>query len=359
MGGHGAGVDEVWVLGATGRSGRAIVAALAGADAAVVPVGRDAARLTAAFPDAARTVAAGSVAAMADEIRRQRPTVVISTVGPFVETARVIARACLPHSHYVDLANDPESFAAVLALHDEAVAAGRSLVVGAGFGVLATESVVAALCADRSTPARVRVDSVPSLATEEGVLGDALAAGLVEALPDGGRRYAGGRAVRVGIGSDAETLTLPDGTVVTTRGVPLGDLVAAQRASGAPSVVAASTLAPANPLVRALLPVAGVLLSVGAVRGFARRRLAQVRTPARERPREHSFAHARVEWTDGTVREGWLRLGDASEFTAAGAAAVATALAAGRGRPGADLPVATLGSGIVAAAGGELLVGVG
>jgi hypothetical protein len=28
------------------------------------------------------------------------------------------------------------------------------------------------------------------------------------------------------------------------------------------------------------------------------------------RPREHSWGHARVEWADGTVREGWLRLGD-------------------------------------------------
>ncbi len=359
MVGEGTGAGEVWVLGATGRSGRAIVAALAGTEVAVVPVGRDAARLAAAFPDAARTVAAGPVAAMADEIRRQRPAVVVNTVGPFTGSAPVIARACLPHSHYVDIANDPESFAAVLALRDEAVAAGRSLVVGAGFGVLATESVVAALCADRPTPVRVRVDSVPSLASEEGVVGDALAASLLDAVPDGGRRYLDGRAVRVGIGADAETLTLPDGTVVTTRGVPLGDLAAAQRASGAPSVVAASTLAPGNPLVRALLPVAGVLLSAGAIRGFARRRLAQVRTPARERPREHSFGHARVEWADGTVREGWLRLGDAGEFTAAATAAVAIALAAGRGRPGADPPVATLGSGIVAAAGGELLAGVG
>ena len=33
------------------------------------------------------------------------------------------------------------------------------LITGAGFGVLATEAVVAELCADRSTPTRVRVDA--------------------------------------------------------------------------------------------------------------------------------------------------------------------------------------------------------
>ena len=39
-------------------------------------------------------------------------------------------------------------------------------------------------------------------------------------------------------------------------------------------------------------------------------RLAQVQTPARDRPRQHSLAHARVEWADGTVREGWLKVGE-------------------------------------------------
>lgn len=53
------------------------------------------------------------------------------------------------------------------------------------------------------------------------------------------------------------------------------------------------------------------------------------------------------------MREGWLRLGDASEFTAAAATTVATGLAAGRGRPGADLPVATLGPEVAIAAGGS------
>ena len=54
------------------------------------------------------------------------------------------------------------------------------------------------------------------------------------------------------------------------------------------------------------------------------------RTRARERPREHSYAHARVEWADGTVREGWLRTGEGGDFTAAVAAEVARR-ALGRG----------------------------
>ena len=63
---------EVWILGATGRSGRAIVSALAGTGVTPVPVGRDAARLASTFPSAARRVSADSLAAMAAEIQAQR-----------------------------------------------------------------------------------------------------------------------------------------------------------------------------------------------------------------------------------------------------------------------------------------------
>ena len=346
---------EAWILGATGRSGRAITAALSGMGVTPVAVGRDAARLAAAFPDTVRTVVAGSVTAMAAAIHAQRPAVVINTVGPFAATAEPIARACLPWSHYLDLANDVTAFSTVLDLHERAVAVDRSLVVGAGFGVLATEGAITALCAERPVPQRVRVDMVPSVASEDGVVGEALAATIIDGLPEGGRRYVDGRLERVGWGHDAETLQLPDGDTVTTGGMPFGDLVAARRVSGAPTVVAASTLAPTGAAIRALLPVAGAALSVAPVRGFARTRLAAVRTRAGERPREHSWGHARAQWADGTIREAWLRAGSASVMTASTAAAVAVGLAEGRGRSGAHTPVAALGLGIVNAAGAELI----
>lgn len=42
------------------------------------------------------------------------------------------------------------------------------LVTGAGFGMLATESVVLKLCQDRPTPDRVRTDALASVEIEEG-----------------------------------------------------------------------------------------------------------------------------------------------------------------------------------------------
>ncbi|GAA4799807.1 saccharopine dehydrogenase NADP-binding domain-containing protein [Actinomycetospora chlora] len=358
------GGSEVWVLGATGRSGRAIAARVAERGHAVVLVGRDAARLddaAAGIGDGTggvRSVVAGDVEAMAAQVRAQRPGVVVHTVGPFATTAVPIARACLAAgSHYLDLANDVVSAGGVLHLDAEAVAAGVTLVTGAGFGVVAAEAAVVALCRDRPAPASVRTDTVPSLATDGGVVGEALAASLVDGLPEGGRRYRGGRLVRTRIGADGAEVTLPDGERVTTVGAPFGDLVAAWRASGAPDVVAATSELPSSPLARAALPVAGAVLAVGPLRRLARQRFAQVALPARERPREHSWARAVAREPDGTEREQWLRLGDASAFTSTAAAAVAHRLAAGTAPPGADTPVAALGLDLVTEAGGELVPG--
>ncbi len=350
--------DEVWILGGAGRSGRAAAADLAAADVPVVLVGRDEARLqqASARVGAARWVVAESVELATAEIRRQRPAVVVSTVGPFAATAAPVAQACLPSSAYVDLGNDFLSVSAVLGLQEQAVAAGRTLVTGAGFGVLATESVVVSLCEGRPAAARVRTDAVPSVALEGGVLGEALAATIVDGIPEGGRRYAHGRLVRARVGGDVEHLTLPDGTQVTTASIPLGELVAAQRASGAPFVVSASSEVPSSPVARLVLPVGSALLSFGPLRALARRRLARVQLAERQRPRVHSWGRAEVRWADGASRVGWLRTGEASTFTAAVLAEVARRLLHGEGRPGAYTPAALFGPSLAEACGAELLL---
>jgi hypothetical protein len=196
----------------------------------------------------------------------------------------------------------------VLHLDDEAVAAGVTLITGASFGIVAAEAAVVALCRDHPAPVSVRTETVPSLATEGGVVGEALAASLVDGLPEGGRRYRGGRLVRTRLGSDAAEVTLPDGDRVTTLG------------AGWPGS------------------------------GSRRSRCPHGRVPASTRGRAPL-----ARWPDGGRREQWLRLGDASTFTSTAAAVVAHRLAAGAAWPGADTPVGSLGLDLVEEAGGTLL----
>ncbi len=346
---------EIWVLGATGRVGRRAVERLQQTGFEVVVAGRNRERLTEVSPDA-RAVT-GSLDEVCARLATEAPAVVINTVGPFAATALQVVRACPPGTHYVDVANELSVFELLHGMDREAAATGRTLVSGAGFGVLATESILLHLLAVEERPSRVRVDAIASVATEPGALGEALASTMVQMVLDGGREVRQGRMVRTRAGGAAERVTTPDGDVVTTASLGIGELYAAWQASGAPSVIGASSLAPANPAVRAaLLAISGVLRVPG-MAGFATRRLAGITTTtAKERPRRSSWGRARVEWPSGLVREGWLRTGEAMTFTVGAATEVAQRLAKGEGRPGAFTPAGLFGPEVALAAGAEFVV---
>ncbi|MFE7031440.1 saccharopine dehydrogenase NADP-binding domain-containing protein [Streptomyces sp. NPDC057621] len=347
---------QIWVLGGTGRSGRTVAARLARLGLTAVLVGRDANRLHAtAQRIGGETLPAPSLAAAAAEIRRQRPAVVVNTVGPFTATAPAVVDACRAvGSHYIDLANDVPALLAAYEMHDAATRAGHTVVTGAGFGVTATESVVVKLCEDRPSPLRVRVDMVPSIAMEEGTAGEALIGTLLGSLD--GRRITDGRLAPARLFGDPVRLTLPDGSQVTTASMPSGELLAAHRASGARHVLSATSEAPSSPLIRAMTPALSALMRRERLRSFATRRLARVRVRAKERPRDHSWGHAVVTWADGENREGWLRLGDAQEFTGAVSAEIARRLLAGEGRPGLYTPAALFGPTLAESCGAAYLL---
>jgi len=359
---------DVWVLGGTGRVGRGVAADLAASGVHPVLVGRDADRLREAVGGRGYgTFVAPTLAAVTAGVREARPAVVVNTVGPFTRTGPAVVDACLAAgSDYVDLANDLAAVLALLARQADAGRAGRTLVTGAGFGVTATESVVAWLCAgtgegDRRA-IRVRTDMLPSLAVQAGPLGDALAGTLVEGLPGvpGGRRWQGrryddGRLAPAPLGGAVHALVTPDGDHVSTALMPLGELVAAQRASGAPSVDAASSEVPTGRVLAVVLPLAANLLTVAPLRRFAARRLAAVQLAERPAPRAHSWGHAVVTWADGTTSEGWLRLGEAQATTGAVTAEVTRRLVHGEGRPGAFTPAALFGHALASSLGGSYI----
>ncbi len=143
------------------------------------------------------------------------------------------------------------------------------------------------------------------------------------------------------------------GRQIHTVSMPLGELIAAQGASGAADVVSASSEAPASPVVRAILPAATALLNIGPVRAFARRRLATVRLKAAPKPREHSWGHAVIQWPDGSTREGWLRVGEAQAWTGVVPAEVIRRLLDRQGKPGAYTPAALFGPTLAESCGGE------
>ncbi|MER6694385.1 hypothetical protein [Streptomyces minutiscleroticus] len=351
--------EEIWILGAGGRIGSAVTANLAAQGLKPVLVGResDGDRLRKTAADlGSRVVIANGIDSIAAEITRQRPAVVFNGIGNYAETAPVIARACMPGGHYLDLAADLTAVPRLLDLGREAEQAGSTLVTGSGFGVLATEAVVIKLCEDRPVPAAVRVDALASVSLSAGVVGAAFAASMIDMFATGGRRYTDGRMVTSRLGADLQNLTLPDGEQAKSAGAPTAELLAAHRASNAPSVTVTTGMAPTSRAVRAVAPLVGKLLSIEPLRRFALSRMAKAKMKESPAPRRHSWGHAVVTWADGTRREGWLRADDGMAYTASVAASVAAHLARGEGRPGAYTPGALFGAGLAEQAGGQFLL---
>ncbi|MGP3775681.1 hypothetical protein ACTWJ8_33160 [Streptomyces sp. SDT5-1] len=351
--------EEIWILGAGGRIGSAVTANLAAQGFKPVLVGRESGgdRLRRTAADlGSRVVIANGVDGIAAEITRQRPAVVFNGIGNYAETAPVIARACMPGGHYLDLAADLTAVPRLLDLGREAEEAGSTLVTGSGFVVLATEAVVIKLCEDRPTPATVRVDALASVSLSAGVVGAAFAASMIDMFATGGRRYTDGRMVTSRLGADLQQLTLPDGEQAKSAGAPTAELLAAHRASNAPSVTVTTGMAPTSRAVRAVAPLVGKLLSIEPLRRFALSGMAKAKMKESPAPRRHSWGHAVVTWADGTRREGWLRADDGMDYTASVAATVAAHLARGEGRPGAYTPGALFGADLAEQAGGQFLL---
>src|SRR3546814_11528794 len=111
-----------------------------------------------------------------------------------------------------------------------AKATGRCLVSGAGWGVLAAESLVLKLCRDRPPAMRVRVDLAPYIQAP-GRVGDTFASTIVDGMCVGGPVYTGGRLVGTRLGEHCEQLVAPDGSKIQTGAASTGDLESAARSS--------------------------------------------------------------------------------------------------------------------------------
>jgi hypothetical protein len=347
--------SDIWILGAAGRSGRAIVAELAARGLLMTFVGRNANVLEQAARDLgieAEIVGASAIEDIAAAIARVRPRVVINTIGPFSTTAVPIVNGCPRGTHYLDVGNELPAFLSLFAMNDELARTGRCVVPGAGWGVFGTESVVLKLCEGRPPAAKVRVDNVAAIEAS-GALGSTLAQTIVEGIRYGGRRYVGGKLKRALAGDDQEDISLPDGSTAVTRLIASGELEAARRASRASDVVAGFPGVPGG-LLRFAIPAIASLLSIPAVRRFATARMAKLVPPASKT--KVSWARARVEWPDGLVRVGWLRAGDGYAFLAQVSAGVAQRLLDGEGQPGCFTPGALFGTQLAIDAGGTFVL---
>ena len=234
-------MTDVLLLGATGSIGRMLAGHLAGRGLAVGLAGRNAPQLGELDSRLARAGACTSVrvvdmtdpGSLAEAAATSR--VVVSTVGPFTRWAGAVVDACLAVGvPYVDIANEWQAVRQLLDRDTTARKRGVALVTGAGFGVVATESLVVRLLGrSRVTPVRVRVAAAAAVGSRS----EGVANTIQEAMNQGALSYRDGQLVREPFGSGATVLSF-GGEHRRMIPAPVGDLEAARVASGAAEVVA-------------------------------------------------------------------------------------------------------------------------
>ena len=142
---RGEAADPVLVYGATGYTGRLIVAEAQARGLRPILAGRDRARLQ-VLADATglktRVVDLLDSCGMDAALRQAR--VVLNCAGPFATTARPLVDACLRRGvHYLDIAAEVKTFVAGAARDGEARSRGIMLMPGVGFDVVPTDCLSA------------------------------------------------------------------------------------------------------------------------------------------------------------------------------------------------------------------------
>ena len=232
-------MPTVLLVGAAGIMGRLIAQEAARRDLNLVLAGRHQDRLV----DLAGTFGRGRARALLLDVSASAAVeavisgtdLVLNTVGPFTRLAAPLIDACLGAGvPYVDLANEIEAVLALLGRDAEARRRSVTLVTGAGFGVVATEALALLLARSTTEPMRtVRVAAAPAVAYAS----PGVQVTVTEALARGSAQYVDGQLVRTPLGQGATVLEGLGGLRQVIP-APLGDLVAAQRATGARHVVA-------------------------------------------------------------------------------------------------------------------------
>jgi short subunit dehydrogenase-like uncharacterized protein len=304
-------VSTMLLVGASGTLGGLIAREAARRDLDLVLAGRHRDRLVEIAgtfpPGTARAITVDASVPETLDSAVSGTDLVVNTVGPFTRLAAPLIEVCLrARVPYVDVANELEAVLALLDRDAEARRRSVTLVTGAGFGVVATETLALLLARSATEPLRsVQVAAAPAVAYAS----PGVQTTVAETLARGGARYLDGRLVRVPLGEGA-TLLDRLGGVRRVIPVPVGDLVAAQRATRAPDVVAYAPV----PAERPAGPAA---------------------TPTVQEWRSYAWAAGSTE--HGLQLEAQLTFGEGFRASAVIAAEVAVRLLAGP-RPGAWTP---------------------
>jgi short subunit dehydrogenase-like uncharacterized protein len=304
------------IYGANGYTGALIAARAKARGVAAVLAGRNEAALAALgaeldLPHRRFTLGGAGDTSEIDRALRGI-TAVLNCAGPFSATAAPLVDACLrARVHYLDITGEVGVLEGLSARHDEAIAAGITVLPGAGFDVVPSDCLAAHV--KRLLPSATqlvlafRTSSRMSRGTATTAVEQAHAGGLV-------RRD--GRLVRVPAGWRTRSIDFGDGAEKAVS-IPWGDVATAYHTTGIGDVEVYVAVPLAVRAATRATRFLGPLLASGVVRAFLKARLRR-RPPgptAEQRARGQSRLWAEARDAAGRVACARLRAPEPYELT--------------------------------------------
>lgn len=245
---------------------------------------------------------------------------VLHAAGPFVETSRPMADACLDVGcSYLDITGELPVFRALFDRDAEAKAKKVALIPGVGFDVVPSDCLASYVAsklpgADTLQIALVAIGT-PSAGTAKSLLG---------IIPDGGFVRRDGQLIPYPLGKGIHRVRFSGRESYVVPG-PIADLVTAWHATKIPNITVslavpsglARTMEAIWPLGAVGLPLIGRLMKTKAIRAWLDATV-EARTAgpdAAGRQKGRCYLYAKASRSDGTFAEAWLETAEGYELT--------------------------------------------
>jgi short subunit dehydrogenase-like uncharacterized protein len=261
---------------------------------------------------------------------------VLLAAGPFSATSRPVLEACLrTGANYLDISGEVQVFESVFKHGEEARAGGCVVLPGVGFDVVPSDCLAARL--KQALPEATHLE----LALAGGRLSRGTARTMVEGLRLGGAVRLHGDVRREPLLARVREARFRDRTRKVAS-IPWGDVSTAYYSTGIPNIVVYRAVprraARWLPVVRALLPLAGLSLAQRGLRGVVDRR---VQAPTAAGPAQ---LWGRVADAHGRSVEGTLTTPEAYHLTGLTAVECAERVSNGAFEPGVYTPSLAFGA---------------
>jgi len=197
---------------------------------------------------------------------------VLHCAGPFVHTSAPMVRACLDAgAHYLDITGELTVFEAIMAVNDDAVRAGVTLLPGVGFDVVPTDCLAAMLAARLPDATELEL----AFYTPRAELSRGTLKTMIENIDEGGAIRRDGKIVRVPPAYDAKEIAFSVGVRMAMT-IPWGDVSTAFHSTGIPNIRVYTGASPKSVArmrrIRFFLPILGIKPVKRLLQAFVNRR---------------------------------------------------------------------------------------